>query len=132
LARKLSFPVSQQSVLTRQQAQSIVQGLAKADPATTDLGPQISRFFQVHGQYAQQAWGDLVKAGLPQQYQLLRAIDNPVARSEYQRALQGINKKGQANFEADIPAQASSDIKARLDEALDDFRRSAAFSRGPE
>lgn len=123
---RLGVPASAQSVLTRPQAQSVARMFADADPATTDTGALIAKFMSAHGQYAGRAWGDLVKAGLSPQWQLLATINNPVDRRTYQQALGALSKKGTADFTADLPANTANDIKAGLDDAIADFRASAA------
>lgn len=123
---RLGVPAAQQTVLTKNQAQEITQKIMSADPATADTGMQLRQLAQEHGQYMPQVWGSLVKAGLSPQWQLLGRIDNPVYRSDYQRALQEIGKRGQDKFEAAITPDRLSDIKANLPDTMRDFVSSAA------
>lgn len=126
LQQHLGLPPDQQHVLTKTEAAHEVTAMTKADPATTDLGAQLDATAKVYGPYWHKAFGDLVKAGLPPEYQVLGAMDTPAqaaARTDFQRMLTLSAEKGGAEqLKKAAPAAAVQQIGQGIDDTLAEFR----------
>ena len=125
----LGVPEDQQHIMPLAQAQQMTRKLMSVDPATGDMGQQLSGIAQEYGANWPKAFGDLVTLGkLPGEYQILAAMPDPSARTTFQRALQTMAQKGGIEkLKGDAPATAVQTIDRGLDTAIDNFRRTAAI-----
>lgn len=116
-------------IMTKQVAQQTAKQLMTVDPATGDMGKQLSDMAASYGDAWPKAFGDLVTMGkLPAEYQVLAAMPDPASRTQYQRALAATAKKGGiAALKNDVPPDAVKDIDQGLDAAVDPFRQTAAI-----
>ena len=125
----LGVPEGQQHILTKARAQTQAHQLMTVDPSKGDMGQALAGIAQQYGAAWPQAFGDLVKLGkLSPDYQVLAAMPDPVARTDFQRALAAVSVKGGvAQLKEDVPPQAAKDIDTGLDDKLADFRRTASI-----
>jgi hypothetical protein len=124
----LGVPDAQQHILTRTAAEAQAQKLTSIDPSKGDMGQALAQVAQQYGPAWSKAFGDLVTLGkLSPDYQVLAAMPDPAARTDFQRALAATAAKGGvAQLKEDVPPAAVKDIDNGLDDKLVDFRRTAA------
>jgi hypothetical protein len=125
--QSLGVPEGQQHILTKAEAQSTAQRLGSVDPSKGDMGAALMGIQQQYGKAWPQVFGDLVTEGkLSPEYQILAAMPDPLARTDFQRALAASTQRGGlAKLREDAPAPAVKDIDAGIDDRIADFRRTA-------
>lgn len=123
---RLGVPDEQQRALTKNTAAVLAQKLAREDPATVTMAPQLDQLAQTYGKYWNKAFGEMVKAGLPAEYQVLATMDRPeqiVAAGDYQRMLGQIGKNGGAQkLKEAIAPEVVKTIDNGLPDIMRDFR----------
>lgn len=122
---RLGVPPELRRGLPKAQAGELVKRIVGADPATVDTGAELDRTAREYGPYWPRVFGDLVKAGLPPETQVLAAMDHPdqaAARGDFQRTLKLIAEKGGAERIRTGAEQAARDIEAMLPDRLAEFR----------
>ena len=133
---RLGVPEDERRVLTDGQAERMVQKIVSAPSAQTDVGRELDGMAQTYGPHWQRAFGDLVEAGLPADYQVLAAMDAPgqaVARADLQRVLAlEAEKGGAAKIKEDAPKEAVAAITKGIDDSLADFRATVRWNDGGE
>jgi hypothetical protein len=82
---QLGIPQAQRSLLPKADAAGIVSSVASA-PSPQRAG-MISQMQQQYGPLYSRALGDLVKAGLPRQYEVLTALPDPTSRQMLAQAI---------------------------------------------
>ena len=95
--QRLGVPPERQRVLAKPEAADLVRQITGADPGSGELAAGMDRLSRQYGRYWNQAFGDLVKAGLPPQYQVMAALDHPeqtVGAGDMQRMLSEASAKG--------------------------------------
>lgn len=132
---RLGVAPEDRSALPKPVAASLVQAIVGADPAKTDTAAALDGMAKRYGPVWPQAFGSLVKAGLPGEYQVLATMisepdengivsDNQaVPRTQFQRMLAlTAEKGGPEQLKRAAPAAAVALIGQGLDAALDQFR----------
>lgn len=124
----LGVPENQQHLLTLADARTLTNKLTTVDPSKGDMGQALAGVAQQYGSAWPKVFGDLVKLGkLPGDYQVLAAMPDPVARTDFQRALAATSAKGGvAQLKEDVPPAAVQAIDSGLDDSIADFRRTAS------
>lgn len=124
---RLGVPAENRHVLTKAGAQALSKQMLNADPSKTDIGAEIQTLAATHGQNFNRIWGDLVTLGkLPQDWQVIGMISDPVERTNYQRALQFAATKGGAKeIENELPAGTAGQVRNEVQDALAPFAKSA-------
>ncbi|HEV2186933.1 MAG TPA: hypothetical protein VGR70_06980, partial [Stellaceae bacterium] len=120
--------------LTNRQASNLVATITAAQPGDADIGTKLDQMAQTYGRFWPNAFGDMVKAGLPAPYQVLASMDRPdqaAARGDLQRALQVAAEKGGAQkLKEAAPPAAVQQINQNIDERLADFRQTVRWNEG--
>ncbi|HEX3861476.1 MAG TPA: hypothetical protein VHY35_07265 [Stellaceae bacterium] len=123
-------------VLPKGEAASMVRQIISSDPAKTDIGPALEQTAENYGDYWPQAFGDLVKAGLPPEAQILAAMapvkdeqgrikrdDQAAPRADFQRMLATMAEKGgYTKLKEVAPHDAVQAIGQGLDDVMAPFR----------
>lgn len=135
-------PLAKPSVLTSDQAKSLVTRVLNPDLSKEDPRTALKAIREQYGPYYHQALGDLVKAGLPKTYLVMENMAEPAAEIFAGALKQGGGDAGKAlkifkqnNPEAqrdiDPPAsQGPSTLVSRLQPLLDTFRAQGAPELG--
>jgi hypothetical protein len=123
---RLGVPPEKQAALAKPQAAALVRQIATADPATTDIGQQLDGMQTLYGPHWNRVFGDLVKAGLPAEAQLLGAMDRPdqaAVRADFQTMLKTVAEKGgPEQLRKVTPHQAVQDIGQAIAPIMAPFR----------
>lgn len=140
--RYLGVPEDKQRILPVKMAQQEAQRIAALDPEKTNPATYVRALAAKYGagqgayDHWPQVFGELVKAKLPGEYQVLANMDRPdqaVAADDLSRALTVIAKKGGAEaVKTSVPDQKRKDIDKAIDDQLENFRLSVYRQPGGE
>jgi hypothetical protein len=136
---RLGVAPADQRLLSVGQANDAVAKLVSADPGTQDVGAMLQKITGAYGRFGNVALGDLVKAGLPAQYQMLAAMTPEPGQPDTQAAtrstFQGILKDaaamgGTAKYRDSIPPADAKLIDSGVPDALRDFQATTRLNDG--
>lgn len=120
--------------IDNQTAANRVDAITAAQPGDADIGTKLDQMARSYGRFWPNAFGDMVRAGLPAPYQVLASMDRPdqaAARGDLQRALQVVAEKGGAQkLKEAAPPAAVQQIDQNIDERLSDFRQTVRWNEG--
>jgi muramidase (phage lysozyme) len=123
---RLGVKPEDRRALTKPQAAAIVAQIANTDPEKMDMGAALDGMAKLYDAHWPRVFGDLVKAGLPPEAQILGAMDQPeqaAARTDYQRMLQLVAQKGGSEqLKKAAPHEAVQAIGQGIDDKLAPFR----------
>ncbi|MEI8397092.1 MAG: hypothetical protein WCF85_20400, partial [Rhodospirillaceae bacterium] len=131
---RLGVPAEDQRVLAPGQADDLIHKLTKTPPGEVDIGTAMGKLFENYGPYGHQVFGELVKAKLSGDYQVLATMDAPgqaVARADLQKVLALEDEKGGTDkIKHAAPKLEVEKIDKRLDDALAPFRATTVYNDG--
>lgn len=124
---RLGVPEQNRRILSVQNAAALAGQIARADPGAENGGmaSQLNGLRQLYGAQWPRVFGELVRNGLPAEYQVLANIPTEAARADFQRALYGMKQRGGIQqYSQAIPERERQAIERDVDMRLEAFRTS--------
>ena len=114
-----------QHVLSKGQAEKEVSKIANMDPETTDYAPILDAYAKLYGPHWNQAFGDMVKMGLPDSAQILGTMvqpDQAAYRTDFERMIKFTIQKGGAEQLKKNAGAAGKAVDENIENQLEVFR----------
>lgn len=129
LAAQARLGVAEQDrrILSTTNAAGLAAQIARADPGTQEgaMGTQLNGLRRLYGEQWPRVFGELVRNGLPAEFQVLANIPSDAARADYQRALYGMRQRGGIQqYTQAVPDRERQAIDRDIDTRLEAFRSS--------
>ena len=129
LAAQARLGVAEQDrrILSAPNAAGLAAQIARADPGAQEgaMGTQLNGLRRLYGEQWPRVFGELVRNGLPAEFQVLANIPSEAARADYQRALYGMRQRGGIQqYTQAVPDRERQAIDRDIDTRLEAFRSS--------
>ena len=124
---RLGVPEQNRRIMSVQNAAALAGQIARADPGAAEgsMGVQLNGLRRLYGAEWPRVFGELVRNGLPAEFQVLANIPSDAARADYQRALFGMRQRGGIQqYSQAVPDRERQAIDRDIDTRLEAFRTS--------
>jgi hypothetical protein len=124
---RLGVPEQNRRILSVQNAAALAGQIARADPGAENggMGVQLNGLKRLYGAEWPRVFGELVRNGLPAEFQVLANIPTEAARADFQRALYGMRQRGGIQqYSQAVPDRERQTIDRDIDTRLEAFRTS--------